>query len=464
MAWDFSTDPEWAGQLKWVDEFVRSECEPIDLIVKESHDLNDPVRQALIPPLQKIVKERGLWATHLGPHLGGPGYGQVKLALLNEILGRSECAPIVFGSQAPDSGNSEILAHYGTPELKQRYLEPLLDNRIISCFSMTEPQGGADPKEFTTSAVQDGDHWVINGEKWFSSFASMASFLIVMAVTDPDASPYQRHSMFVVPAETAGINVLRDVGLGYQPLGGGGREGYVRYENVRVPADHMLGPRGGAFVVAQTRLGGGRIHHAMRTVGLVRRIFDMLCERAVSRHTQGQMLSDKQLVQQMVADSWMEIEAFRLLTLQTAWKIDQHNDYKAVRADISAVKAMMQKVLHDVSARRCNCTDRWARRTRCPSSSTLSSRSCWGWPTVRPRCTRSRWRGCCSKIARRRPTCFRPNTFCGYGKRPRPSSPTNLPACRGASRVTRRPATAGAAASTPSPPAQDSACCAGGCA
>ena len=212
MAWDFSTDPEWAAQLKWVDEFVRSECEPIDLIVKESHDLNDPVRQALIPPLQKIVKERGLWATHLGPHLGGPGYGQVKLALLNEILGRSECAPIVFGSQAPDSGNSEILAHYGTPELKQRYLEPLLDNRIISCFSMTEPQGGADPKEFTTSAVQDGDHWVINGEKWFSSFASMASFLIVMAVTDPDASPYQRHSMFVVPAETPGINVLRDVG------------------------------------------------------------------------------------------------------------------------------------------------------------------------------------------------------------------------------------------------------------
>ena len=156
MAWDFSTDPDWAEQLAWVNEFVRNECEPIDLIVKESHDLNDPVRQALIPPLQQIVKERGLWATHLGPHLGGPGYGQVKLALLNEILGRSECAPIVFGSHAPDSGNSEILAHYGTPELKERYLEPLLDNRIVSCFSMTEPQGGADPKVFTTNAVQDG--------------------------------------------------------------------------------------------------------------------------------------------------------------------------------------------------------------------------------------------------------------------------------------------------------------------
>src|SRR5258708_11761368 len=157
--------------------------------------------------------------------------------------------------------------------------------------------------------------------------------------------------MSVDPGDTPGINVLRDVGLGHQPLGGGGREGYVRYGNVRVPADHMLGPRGGAFVVAQTRLGGGRIHHAMRTVGLVRRIYDMLCERAVSRFTQGGMLSDKQMVQEMIADSWMEIEAFRLLTLRTAWKIDQHNDYKAVRADISAVKAMMQKVLHDVSAR-----------------------------------------------------------------------------------------------------------------
>ena len=124
-----------------------------------------------------------------------------------------------------------------------------------------------------------------------------------------------------------GINILRNVGLGYEPVGGG-REGYVRYEDVRVPADHMLGPRGGAFVVAQTRLGGGRIHHAMRTVGLVRRIFDMLCERAVSRYTQGEVLGNKQLVQEMVADSWMEIESFRLLTLQTAWKIDQYNDYR----------------------------------------------------------------------------------------------------------------------------------------
>ena len=350
MAWDFSTDPEYAELLAWADTFVREECEPLDYVVPESHDLMNPIRQALIPPLQQIVKDKGLWATHLGPELGGPGYGQVKLGLLNEIIGRSVCAPIVFGSQAPDSGNSEILARFGSPELKERYLKPLLQNEIVSAFSMTEPQGGADPKVFTTTAVQDGDEWVINGEKWFTSHARSAAFLIVMTVTDPDAPTYDQQTMFIVPIETPGIETIRNVGMGYEPVGEG-IEGYLRYHDVRVPADHMLGPRGGAFMVAQTRLGGGRIHHAMRTVGLARRIFDMLCERAVSRYTQGEVLANKQMVQEMVADSWMELEAYRLMVLHTAWKIDQLQDYKAVRGDISAIKAMMQKVLHDVTAR-----------------------------------------------------------------------------------------------------------------
>jgi len=350
MAWDFSTDPEYAELLAWADTFVREECEPLDYVVPESHDLKNPIRQVLIPPLQQIVKDKGLWATHLGPELGGPGYGQVKLGLLNEIIGRSVCAPIVFGSQAPDSGNSEILARFGSPEMKERYLKPLLRNEIVSAFSMTEPQGGADPKVFTTTAVQDGDEWVINGEKWFTSHARSAAFLIVMTVTDPDAPTYDQQTMFIVPIETPGIETIRNVGMGYEPVGDG-IEGYLRYNDVRVPADHMLGPRGGAFMVAQTRLGGGRIHHAMRTVGLARRIFDMLCERAVSRYTQGEVLANKQMVQEMVADSWMELEAYRLMVLHTAWKIDQLQDYKAVRGDISAIKAMMQKVLHDVTAR-----------------------------------------------------------------------------------------------------------------
>src|SRR3712207_2475824 len=190
MSWDFETEPEFQEELDWVDDFVRTEIEPLDFIIHHPYDLSDPVRQQLIPPLQEKVKARGLWATHLGPELGGPGYGQVKLALTNEILGRARCGPIVFGCQAPDSGNAEILAHYGTPEQKERWLRPLLDNEIVSCFSMTEPQGGADPKVFTTRAELDGDMWVINGEKWFSSHARFASFLIVMAVSEPDNPPY----------------------------------------------------------------------------------------------------------------------------------------------------------------------------------------------------------------------------------------------------------------------------------
>jgi acyl-CoA dehydrogenase len=351
MAWDFETDPEYQELLDWTHVFVREECEPLDLVLTHSHDMANPLRNALVKPRQAIVRDKGLWATHLGPELGGPGYGQVKLALLNEIVGRSFVAPTVFGSQAPDSGNSEILAHYGSPELKERYLAPLLRNDIVSCFSMTEPQGGADPKVFTTRAVADGDDWIINGEKWYSSHAKFASFFIVMAVTDPEAAPHRRFSMFVVPAGTPGIEIIRNVGMGYDPLGTDGVEGYVRYNDVRVPNDHMLGERGDAFAVAQTRLGGGRIHHAMRTVGLVRKLFDLMCERAVSRFTQGTVLSSKQMVQQQIADSWIEIESFRLLTLQTAWKIDKYGDYNRVRGDISAVKAAMQRVLHDVSAR-----------------------------------------------------------------------------------------------------------------
>jgi acyl-CoA dehydrogenase len=350
MSWDFETEPEFQRELDWVDAFVREEVEPVDFLVRHAWNMNDPVRQQLIPPLQDRVRERGLWATHLGPNLGGPGYGQVKLALLNEILGRSHSAPIVFGCQAPDSGNAEILAHYGSERLKKEYLEPLLRNDIVSAFSMTEPQGGSDPTQFVTRAELDGDEWVINGEKWFSSHANFASFLVVLAVTDPDEPGHRRMSMFVVPADTPGVNILRNVPV-YGHDADAGTHSYIRYENVRIPKENLLGERGQGFVVAQTRLGGGRIHHAMRTVGLVKRAFDMMCERALSRVTQGEVLARKQLVQAMIADSWIQLEQFRLLVLRTAWKIDRYNDYLKVRADISAVKAAMPQVLHDVAAR-----------------------------------------------------------------------------------------------------------------
>jgi acyl-CoA dehydrogenase len=350
VSWDFETEPEYQSKLDWVDNFVTEEVEPLDLVLGSPYDKSDPRVLELVRPLQDRVKEEGLWACHLGPELGGPGYGQVKLALLNELLGRSSWAPTIFGCQAPDSGNAEILAHYGTEEQKDRFLTPLLENQISSCYSMTEPHAGADPTLFKTRAERDGDEWVINGEKWFSSNARYASFFIVMAVTNPDVSPYQGMSMFIVPADTPGVEIIRNVGIGTEEPGEGSHA-YIRYSNVRVPEDHVLGGEGQAFVIAQTRLGGGRIHHAMRTIAVVKQAFDMMCERALARETRTGPLGSLQMTQERIADSWAEIEQFRLLVLRTAWMIDRYNDYKRVRKDISAVKALMPKVMYDVVQR-----------------------------------------------------------------------------------------------------------------
>ena len=351
MSWDFETDPEFQAKLDWADEFVREEVEPLDLIWPglEFTPL-DEARRKVVEPLKDEVRRRKLWATHLGPELGGEGHGQLKLALLNEILGRSSWAPIVFGCQAPDTGNAEIIAHYGTPDQKQRYLRPLLDGEIFSCYSMTEPHAGSDPTMFTTRATRDGDEWVIDGWKFFSSNARTSTFLIVMAVTNPDVSPYKGMSMFLVPSDTPGIDIVRNVGLAGEPADEGSHA-LIHYDGVRVPADSLLGGEGQAFAIAQTRLGGGRIHHAMRTIGLAGRAFDMMCERALSRETQGSLLADKQFVQGYIADSYAQLMQFRLFVLYTAWSIDKHNDYRKVRKDIAAVKVLMPGVLHDIAWR-----------------------------------------------------------------------------------------------------------------
>jgi acyl-CoA dehydrogenase len=350
VSWDFQTDAEFTAELRWIDEFVRDEIEPLEHVVADGFDLRDPIRQALIPPLQDVVKAKGLWACHLGPELGGPGYGQLRLALINEILGRAAWGPIVFGCQAPDSGNAEVLAAFGTDEHKRRYLEPLLAGRILSAFSMTEPEGGSDPTGLATSARLDGDEWVISGQKWFTTKARHATFILVMAVTDPDAAPTKRASMFIVPADAPGVRIIRNLRLG-NVAGDRGVHGYLSYDDARIPAENLLGERGGGFAVAQVRLGGGRIHHAMRTVGAARRVFDMMCERAVSRQSKGSRLADKQLVQQMIAQSWIQLESFRLLVLRTAWKLDREKSYRAVRADISAIKIAMPAVLRDICER-----------------------------------------------------------------------------------------------------------------
>lgn len=351
MAWDFETDPQYQELLDWADEFVTEQVEPLDLAFPHLQFTRlEGKRREAIDPLKAQVREKGLWATHLGPDLGGQGYGQLKLALLNEILGRSQWAPIVFGCQAPDTGNAEIIAHYGTEQQKRQYLHPLLEGELFSCYSMTEPHAGADPTLFTTTAVRDGDDWVINGWKFFSSNAATASFLIVMVVTNPEVSAYQGMSMFLVPTDTPGVEIVRNVGL-YGEQDNQGSHALIHYDNVRVPAEALLGGEGQAFVIAQTRLGGGRIHHAMRTIGLAQKALDMMCERALSRETQGSRLSDKQFVQGYIADSYAQLLQFRLMVLYTAWEIDKYNDYKKVRKDIAAVKVAMPTVLHDIAWR-----------------------------------------------------------------------------------------------------------------
>ena len=352
MSIDFSVDPELVEQLDWVRGFVATEIEPIDLAWPAADapwDLSLPVYDDVVRPLQLEVRERGLWAWHLPPELGGQGRGQVELALLNEILGRSHWAPVVFGTQSPDSGNAEILARYGTDEQKERFLDPLLAGSIGSSFAMTEPQGGSDPARFTCRAHMKHDEWVIDGEKWFAANFAHASFVIVMVVTNPDVSVYTGSSMLLVPKGTPGMELVRPVGL-FSEAPGQGSYGYLRFDHCRIPADHCLGEPGHGFEIAQSRLGRGRIHHAMRAVGQCAQALEMMLERAASRTTRGSLLGDKQAVQHAIADSWIQLQQFRLQTLHAAWTVDQ-SGARAARAEIAGVEAALPTVVADITQR-----------------------------------------------------------------------------------------------------------------
>ena len=351
MSWSFETDQDFQDQLEWIDEFTTKEIEPLDLVFREPGDPWDPNSPAAkaMEPLRQIVRQKKLWACHLGPELGGEGYGQVKLGLMNEILGRSRFGPSVFGCQAPDSGNAEILAHFGTSEQKQTYLNPLLEGKIASCYSMTEPQAGSDPAEFTCIAKKDGNDWIINGEKWFASHARFSEFLLVMVVTNPERPIHEGASILLVEKNNPGLEIIRNSAVGPYVEQGDGVHAYLRFTNCRVPATNLLGEEGKGFLVAQTRLGGGRVHHAMRSVGVLKKAMDMMCERALSRNTKGEPLASKQLTQEKIADSYTQITQYRLHVLYTAWLIDKHKEYnREVRKEIAAIKAATPKVLQDV--------------------------------------------------------------------------------------------------------------------
>ena len=347
MAWDFETEPEFQEQLDWTRAFLDEHILPLETIELE---VTDEQWKALTAPLKQQVKDRGLWACHLDPELGGQGFGQVKLGLMHEILGRSSIAPAIFGNNAPDSGNAELLAIGGNEEQKKRWMEPLLAGELRSGFSMTEPDtAGSDPTLLETKAVRDGDTWVINGHKWFTSGGSGADFLIAMVVTNPDVHPYQGSSMIVVPTDTPGLDIVRDVPNMHHPYPGqfarhplGHSE--VIYRDVRVPAENLIGEPGDGFVLAQKRLGPGRIHHAMRWIGQSQRALDMMCERALSRFAHGSLLAEKQMVQDFIAETRIDIASARLLCLHAAWHMDKHGS-SASRTEIAMIKVYGTKML-----------------------------------------------------------------------------------------------------------------------
>lgn len=337
---DFSISPELEAvqerATKFMDEFVYP---------NESKLIEDEGLPAdLEKELQQKAKALGLWAPHLPREWGGMGIGFIGQALVNEIAGRSVIAPRLFGNAAPDAGNAELLLIAATPEQKEKYLRPLTAGEVRSCFAMTEPEvAGSDPTGLRTTAGREGDEWVINGHKWFTSGAIGSAFAIVMAVTDTAADSHHRASMILVPTDTAGFNILRNIPV----MGSGGVGGHceVRFEDCRVPVTNLLGELGQGFKLAQARLGPGRIQHCMRWIGAAQRSLDMMCAYALRRQSFGEPLAKKQTVQNWIADSAAEINAARLMTLHAAWKLDRRDD---ARIEISLIKFFGARVLHDV--------------------------------------------------------------------------------------------------------------------
>jgi alkylation response protein AidB-like acyl-CoA dehydrogenase len=335
----------WAPPTERIEQ-VRTFMNERVLPNERTIEKQDEAAEQLLAQLRDEVRELGLWAPHVPPEAGGAGTGFLDYAYLNEHIGRSIFGQLVFGCQAPDAGNAEILHQFGTDDQKERWLQPLVAGRIRSFFSMTEPEvPGSDPTTLRTRAVRDGDDWVIDGHKWFSSGAEGAAFGIVMAVTDPDAAPHARATQIIVPADTTGVEIVKPIVVMGQEGKGWSTHCEVRYTGVRVPVANMLGGEGAGFLIAQKRLGPGRIHHVMRWLGQMQRAFDLMCEYSLQRETSSGPLSDKQTIQNWIADSYAEIQACRFMTLDAAHKIDAGDE---ARVEISAIKFFAAKALNDV--------------------------------------------------------------------------------------------------------------------
>jgi acyl-CoA dehydrogenase len=345
-AMDFSVSEKMQIITAMIDEFVQKELVPLEPSVLRRGFA------AMLPELaqkRQMVKQMELWAPNHPRQYGGMGLNLKEHALVSESLGRSILGHYVFGCQAPDAGNIEILHMFGTPEQKEKWLRPLVEGSIRSCFSMTEVEmPGSNPVMLSTTAVKDGDDYVINGQKWYTSSSDGARFAIVMAVTNPEASPYQRASMIIVPTDTPGFNPVRNIPV----MGEAGSDwfghGEILYQNCRVPQSNRLGPEGGGFAIAQERLGPGRIHHCMRWIGISNRCFDLMCRRAVNRPiAPGKTLAGKEIIQAWIAECAADIQAARLMVLHAADRIDKVGA-KAARVEISMIKFVVANTMMKV--------------------------------------------------------------------------------------------------------------------
>src|SRR5579859_2543553 len=331
-----------AGRREQVRAFMEEHVYPNEQALFAEDERAD----ALIAELRQEAKDAGLWAPHLPPEAGGTGSGFIEYAYLNEEIGRSFIAQLIFGCQAPDAGNGEILHLFGTPEQHERFLDPLVRGEVRSFFGMTEPEvAGSDPTLLRGRAVRDGDEWVIDAHKWFSSGADGATFFDDMAATEPEAEPHKRASMVLVPTDTPGYELVRRVPVMGHEGRGWGTHCETRFTGVRVPVENTLGEPGDGFRIAQKRLGPGRIHHVMRWLGQMQRAFELMCSYSLEREAFGGPLAEKQTIQNWIAESAAEIQACRLMTLQAAHRLDEGDE---ARVEISLIKFYAARVLADV--------------------------------------------------------------------------------------------------------------------
>ncbi|MEX2194440.1 MAG: acyl-CoA dehydrogenase family protein [Thermoleophilaceae bacterium] len=346
---DFTPSPQVEQLRGRIQAFLDEHVYPVELEALQA--LDEEVGPGTAYPkvlveLRERAKAEGLWNLFMPDPEYGPGLTNWEYGMLCEIMGRSLVAPMVFNCSAPDTGNMEIFAEYGTPEQKERWLGPLLEDHVRSCFSMTEPDtSGSDPTGLHTRAeLRDGE-WVINGHKWYTSGAVGADVAIAMVVTDPDAAPHKRASMILVPTDAPGFDLIRPVSV----MGHSGGPGHceIAYRDCTVPEENLLGPRGEGFRIAQARLGPGRIHHCMRAIGAAERALELMCRRANSREAFGGPLAEKQFVQDFVAKSRIEIDGARLMVLHAAWKMDTEGKREA-RQQISMIKVVAANVCMDV--------------------------------------------------------------------------------------------------------------------